>query len=233
MDPRNQDEDPMWQRYQNEFATHYHEVFYAGNALIRRVQDAGHRLVERSYTQQMKFDRVLEVGAGGGEHLPHVRHNFDTYLVTDFNDGILEQARARHGADHRLAFDIQDCRTLTMADHTFDRVVSIYNLEHVPEPYRVLKEWTRVLKPGGTLSIAIPTEGGVAWNLGRYLTTRRTFMKRGFDWDYVIARDHVNSCAQLLAFIRHFFKERQEYWYPTGIPLHHVNLIYAVNIRVP
>ncbi|MBF0108287.1 MAG: class I SAM-dependent methyltransferase [Magnetococcales bacterium] len=226
-------EDKVWLRYQNEFAVHYHEVFYEGNSLIRHIQNAGHRLVERPLTPGMKLGRVLEVGAGAGEHVPHVRHQYDEYVLTDVNTDILEQAQRRYASNSRLTFIPLDCRHMDVADHSFDRLISIYNLEHVPEPYRVLKEWTRVLKPGGIMSIAIPTEGGLAWNMGRYVTTRRTFMKKGFDWDYIVARDHVNSCTQLLAFIRHFFPDRSEFWYPTGVPFHHVNLIYAVNIRVP
>ncbi|MBF0294462.1 MAG: class I SAM-dependent methyltransferase [Magnetococcales bacterium] len=233
MNPRSSDEDPVWIRYQQEFAQHYHEVFYASSPVIRAVQEAGHRMVEKPFAATTHCERILEVGAGAGEHIPHVRHTFGEYLVTDLNETILEQARQAHGHKPGLVFQVQDCRRLTLPDQSVDRVISIYNLEHIPEPFRALKEWTRVLKPGGILSIAIPTEGGIAWNLGRHLTTRRTFMKKGFDWDYIIARDHVNACSQLLAFIRHYFSDRKESWFPLGVPSHHLNLICAITIRVP
>jgi phosphatidylethanolamine/phosphatidyl-N-methylethanolamine N-methyltransferase len=230
--PPNSLEDPVWVRYQNEFAEHYHEVFYESNPIIRFVQEAGHRLVEKPFTKTEHFPRVLEVGAGSGEHLYHVRHSYDEYIVSDLNSDIIEQSKSRYGDQAKLTFQVQNCSQLDLPDNSIDRLISIYNLEHMAKPYLVLKEWKRVLKPGGMLSISIPTEGGLAWNLGRYLTTRRTFIKKGFDWDYIIARDHVNSCPQLLAFIRHYFTNRQESWFPTGIPLHHVNLVYAVNIKV-
>jgi len=39
---------------------------------------------------------------------------------------------------------------------SFDYIVSSHNLEHVPDPVRFLKGCEKVLKPGGTLSMAIP-----------------------------------------------------------------------------
>jgi SAM-dependent methyltransferase len=39
---------------------------------------------------------------------------------------------------------------------TFDYVVSSHNLEHIPDPLRFLQACQKVLKPGGTISFALP-----------------------------------------------------------------------------
>jgi SAM-dependent methyltransferase len=43
-----------------------------------------------------------------------------------------------------------------VADSTYDFVLSSHNLEHFANPVKALKEWQRVLKPGGALILALP-----------------------------------------------------------------------------
>jgi len=44
------------------------------------------------------------------------------------------------------------------ADGELDYVVSRHNLEHYVDPVKTLREWLRVLRPGGTLAIIVPDE---------------------------------------------------------------------------
>jgi SAM-dependent methyltransferase len=90
-----------------------------------------------------------------------------------------------------------------------------------------LKEWFRVLKPGGVLSILIPTDPGLAWRLGRNLGPRKNAIKQGIAYDYVMAREHVNSCNNLIAILRHYFPKAEEAWWPTPIPSIDLNLFFA------
>jgi SAM-dependent methyltransferase len=43
-----------------------------------------------------------------------------------------------------------------VADSAYDFVLSSHNLEHFANPVKALKEWQRVLKPGGALVLALP-----------------------------------------------------------------------------
>ena len=43
-----------------------------------------------------------------------------------------------------------------IGDHQYDFVLSSHNLEHISNPLRALKEWTRVVKPGGAIIILLP-----------------------------------------------------------------------------
>lgn len=43
-----------------------------------------------------------------------------------------------------------------IADGKYDFVLSSHNLEHIANPVKALKEWQRVLKPGGYLLIVLP-----------------------------------------------------------------------------
>ena len=225
-------EDDMWVAWQKAAPSLYDRTYYEGNSLVARVNDAGHRLVETPFGPDSFFGSVLEVGAGTGRHLQHVRHRFDRYVMTDLSLDLLALARDRYRDRPGLQFETADATSLSYPDSSFDRVISIYNLEHLPQPHRVLKEWRRVLKPGGTLSMAIPLDGGVAWRLGRYLSTKRVFAREGLDLDYIIAREHINPSYNLISLIRYYFGQRREIWYPFGFPLVDINLVYCCSLRI-
>ena len=229
--PNDPSEDEMWLRWKASQDVVYDDITYSDNSLVSYVNKTGHRLVERPFGHSSHFSRVLEVGAGSGIHLNFVRHRFDEYHLTDVNNKLLRRAHKRHSDREGLVFHNCSALDLDYADESFDRVISIYTLEHLATPHLALKEWRRVLKPGGILSISIPTEGGIAWNLGRFLTTRRSFRKIGLDLDYIIAREHVNACYRLVAFIRHYFPSRRETWFPFYLPVPHINLIFATTIQ--
>ena len=69
----------------------------------------------------------------------------------DFSDEMLGAAR-RNAKTYGLDVDFKkgDAESLPFENSTFDAVVNRYVLWTVPGPERALKEWTRVLKPGGT-----------------------------------------------------------------------------------
>jgi SAM-dependent methyltransferase len=50
-----------------------------------------------------------------------------------------------------------DATALPLADGSVDMVLSLELLEHVPEPAAVLREIARVLKPGGTVMLSVPS----------------------------------------------------------------------------
>jgi len=59
-------------------------------------------------------------------------------------------------------FDLQDGDAQYISSYfqeaTFDTVFSSHCLEHVINPYEALREWVKVLKPGGVLFVIVPDE---------------------------------------------------------------------------
>ena len=43
-----------------------------------------------------------------------------------------------------------------IGDHRYDFVLSSHNLEHISNPVKALKEWMRVVKPGGAIIVLLP-----------------------------------------------------------------------------
>ncbi len=101
---------------------------------------------------------VLLAGVGTGLDLPHLppQHR---YVGLDLTHAMLRRALPRAG---KLEFTpVQgDAQCLPFADASFVRAVLHLILAVVPEPADCFAEIARVIKPGGVLSILIPTDPG-------------------------------------------------------------------------
>ncbi len=215
--------------WSSEYSTKYEGANY-GPGLAGWVMRSSHELIEMPFHAEAFFGQVVEVGAGSGVHFKSVRHQFAEYRMTDFSDQMLRQAQER-ASNPRVTVSVEDAAKLSFADASFDRLIATHLLEHLYRPHEVLREWARVVKPGGIISIVLPCDPGLAWRLGRYLGPRQRAKKNGLAYDYTMAREHVNSITGLIAMLRYYFDDRSEAWWPARIPFSDINLIYAVNIQ--
>ena len=228
-----EDEDKAWIDQRENLFEVYDDYNYSSR-LQSFVMKASHKLSEKVFGENIHFDRVLEIGAGTGEHLPYVRHTFDEYILTDLNAEILAVAKNKLSVSNygALKFEQQSADSLSYSDNTFDRVVAVHVLEHISEPHIALKEWSRVLKNNGVLTILIPADPGLAWKLGRHLGPRRKAVAKGVPYDYLMAREHVNSCNNLIAILHYYFPESTDSWWPLPIASVDLNLFYVFHTVV-
>jgi len=56
---------------------------------------------------------------------------------------------------------VSDITAIPVPDGTFDVVLCTEVLEHVPEPIEALREFSRILKPGGRLLLTAPLGSGL------------------------------------------------------------------------
>lgn len=225
--------DDEWDDHRKNFSVIYDEANYSGS-MQSWVMGKSHQMIENKFDKNVFFDSVLEIGAGTGEHLKYVKHSFSSYTFSDSDSLMLDYAKKKNKtlSNGKLSFDIQSGEKLSYPDGVFDRVIATHVLEHIYYPHIALREWCRVLKDGGTLSIVIPTDPGLAWRIGRMLGPRRNAVSKGISYDYLMAREHVNSCINLIAILRHYFPEAIESWWPTSIPTVDLNLFFAFNVKV-
>ena len=226
--------DPSYDDYVNQWADLYQDQNY-DTGLTGYFLKKSHEWSETDFGPGVHFGRVLEVGAGTGMHLKFVRHAYDEYWITDRNQPLMDKitlpdAAGTHG---KLCFAREDATQLTFPDASFDRVIATHVLEHLYQPHKVLREWIRVLKPGGVISLVLPCDPGVLWRIGRYAVARNKFVKAGLNYDYWMAREHVNPINNLVSLIRHYFPDVREQWLPCRVPSIDLNLFYIAHIKRP
>ncbi|MGB3339065.1 MAG: class I SAM-dependent methyltransferase, partial [Devosia sp.] len=109
-------------------------------------------------------DQVLDIGCGPGwfwssaaSDMPQGMH----LTLTDQSPGMVKEATDRCAA---LPFtsvkgETANASDMPFADQTFDVVIAMHMLYHLPDQRGAIAEMHRVLKPGGTLAV---TTNGVA-----------------------------------------------------------------------
>lgn len=223
--------DPSEDDYLNGWAELYQNQNYdAGLAgyFLRK----SHIWSEQSFDKNVHFNKVLEVGAGTCEHVKHIKHSFDEYLITDLHPQINSiKLPSNVDGKGKIHFSQEDASKLSFKNESFDRVIAAHVLEHLCRPYEVLREWMRVLKPSGVMTLVLPCDPGLLWRLGRYAVARKKFIKAGVEYDYWQAREHVNPINNLVSFIRYYFPGVEEKWLPCRAPLIDINLFYIVHVR--
>lgn len=99
--------------------------------------------------------RILDAGCGSGSMAREIaRANPQTAVVgIDLREKYVDYARGRAEALglRNLTFETGDVRELPFPDGAFDIVWTKYLLQWVADPMRAMREFARVLKPGGLL----------------------------------------------------------------------------------
>ena len=189
-----------------------------------------HRLLEKPFPDSASFPTVLEVGAGTGEHLPFVRHQFDEYVMSDVRDASPEHPKPR------VRFVQTGAESLPFEDDSFDRVLATCLLHHLREPMRALDEWRRVTRPGGVVSVMIAADPGMTFRAVRAVTSARKIRRLGFEHGATLhALEHRNHAGSLHQMIGWAF--RRDELTARGFPLRradwwNVNLLSVYHAKV-
>ena len=160
-----------------------------------------HRRIARDVRKSNHGLSTLEIGAGTLNHLQYESHN-EVYDIVEpahysFQDSPL-LSRVRTIYD-----DVKEVQP----DNRYDRIISIATFEHICNLPEVVARCGLLLKPGGQLRAAIPSEGGPLWKLGWKLTTGWEFKRRyGLDYEVIMRSEHVNTWREVADVLNYFFK---------------------------
>lgn len=118
---------------------------------------------------------VLDVGAGSCPYRGYFAHC--RYQTQDFV--ALAPDQLRNGGYGRIDY-VCDAASIPVAATSFDVILCAEVLEHVPEPIKVVHEFARILKPGGTLLLTAPLGSGVHQEPHHYYGGYTEFWYRKF-----------------------------------------------------
>ena len=106
---------------------------------------------------------MLDAGCGTGLNLRHLPAGSTGIDINPRNLALIRERLPNHHAVHG------DIEAMPFEDGAFATVLCTEVLEHVPDPAAALKEFGRVLQPGGTLIGSVPARSAI-WRL-RFLSS--------------------------------------------------------------
>ncbi len=111
--------------------------------------------VLKNLVQDNPGKHAIDIGTGRGQFAVYLAQLGFSVTGIDLSENMIYQARenAKKSA-LSINFKTQDAENLQFNDNTFDVVVSRNLLWTLPDPGKAVKEWRRVLKPGGTIVIS-------------------------------------------------------------------------------
>lgn|SRR5574343_26213 len=113
--------------------------------------------LEETLGKLPKGSSILDAGAGELQykkfcgHLKYTSQDFGGYDGVGNGDGL--QTTSWDNSKLDIVSDIID---IPVKDKTFDSIMCVEVFEHISEPARAVKEFSRIIKPGGKLIITAP-----------------------------------------------------------------------------
>jgi phosphatidylethanolamine/phosphatidyl-N-methylethanolamine N-methyltransferase len=212
----------------NEFYDRYYR--HPSESWMVRLNHAySHKMLERSVTQT--YERVLELGAGSGEHSIFVSHPFSYYLLSDLRCNTKTEL-----LDERFEFKIFDAQQIPLDSNSFDRIITTCLLHHVSDVKKTLSEMRRVVKNGGLISINIAADPGIMYRKIWNLTSGRRLYKQGLKYPqsthYQEHRGHFVAIKEIAKEVFNQDEVKLRFYPFTFIPNHQLNVFAVVQIQV-
>lgn len=160
---------PDWHKIAEKFDMWLPHIAPVGNAMLDALKPAA-------------GDKILDVASGTGEPaltLARQRSDVDIQGV-DAAEGMINVAQAKvekEGLSH-ISFNTMPAEKLDFPDDSFDHIICRFGVMLFEDPLAGLKEMYRVLKPGGTVVIAV-------WGERDKMPT--------MSWSYEVFRDKVSE----------------------------------------
>jgi phosphatidylethanolamine/phosphatidyl-N-methylethanolamine N-methyltransferase len=210
----------------NEFyQENYSKIFSCGST--GRIWEVIHKQMEKPY-RGARSRKILEIGAGAGEHIRFVKDRFESYIQSDIDISNLPKIEG-------VSNEKQDATQLSYASNAFDRSILSCVLVHLYEPELAIAEVYRVTKEGGSITIYVPCEPGILLRYAQRIVTEQKMKKLGIANPRLLHFiEHRSNFFALDYFIREEMSKSkiQRRFYPFRIPIMNLNLYVIYQISV-
>jgi hypothetical protein len=171
---------------------------YKTTSLSQRLEAWMHRQVAADVVPGRSVS-TLELGAGTLNQLPY-EPNVGPYDIVEPFRALYEHAPGRERIRHAFD-DISEAH----AHGPYDRITNIAVFEHIMDLPSVVAQSALLLKPQGTLRVAIPNEGTPLWRLGTKVTGHEFRKKYGLHYEVLMRYEHVNTAQEIEQVLEVFF----------------------------
>lgn len=222
------EQDADWIEWQGRYSDFYESTQKGG--VGKRVNDAGYAVLRAI---NLSGKQVAEIGPGNMPHRDFWNGTPEKFTAIDISQEFLDLTAKKVDCPFEAIHLSEREQKLPIADNQFDVLLTFYSLEHLHPLSNHLQEYHRILKPGGLLVGAIPNEGGLAWGLGRFLTSRRWIKKNTtLNYDKIICWEHPNFADAIIAGLDQQFEREHISMYPIPfVPCVDTNLVTKFRYR--
>jgi SAM-dependent methyltransferase len=220
---------------QDFYANYYDKIFNPDiSGLSNMASRITHSRLERNFQDnKFNFPKVLEIGAGKGEHFNYVKHRFTEYIHLDLFEEPENFPAKGNSSSKWVAGNVEEN---LFASESFDRVISMCVLHHLQNPRIALENIKLWLKPEGTFSLFLPSDPGFLNRLNRKVLLEKKVRKSGFKhYGIVNAREHRNHYWGLLQELQNTFEgySCSRRYYPVNIPIADLSLFSVWHFKKP
>ena len=117
-------------------------------------------LMHELLVQKLQLKRnavVLDAGSGRGTVATYLAYKYGVNIkgvdIVDFEVALAKKRAAHLGLDRNVQFFLKDYSNTHFPAHSFDAIYTMETLVHAVSIHRALKEFNRVLKPGGRIAL--------------------------------------------------------------------------------
>lgn len=159
METKNAVDNSIYDNYGEKWYTSYDDPI----ALLRAENKAKFPwILNKLRSFYPKDAKILDVGCGGGFLSNELARQGFAVTGVDLSPESLRVAAA-YDSTKTVKYQVADAYKLPFADESFEAVTAMDFLEHVENPQVVIKEFNRVLKPGGLFFFHTFNRNPIAW----------------------------------------------------------------------
>ena len=180
---------------------------------------------------------ILEIGAGSSPHINYLNHNYKKYYFLESSNFAIKFLKKKFKKNKKVFFKYYNNNNIPFKNNYFDRIIISHVLEHIPDPESYLNQMFKLLKKNGIISIALPSDPGILWRLGRFflkiIKVKKILNITNEEYDYMIATEHINSIFNLISIIKYKYQKNivRENYLPFKVKSLDLNLFYNVTLK--
>lgn len=184
-----------------------------------------------------KKSNILEIGAGSSPHINYLNHDYGKYYFLESSSFAINFLKKKFKKNKKIFYKFYKKNSIPFKKNYFDRIIISHVLEHIPDPEKYLNQMLGLLKKNGVLSIALPTDPGILWRIGRFflklLKVKKILNISEEEYNYMIATEHINSIFNLKSIIKYKYSKNiiDEKYLPFKIKNVDLNLFYNVTLK--
>ncbi len=221
------DNDEDWLAWQKLYEKFYHDTQKSG--IGNYINNSGYKILKNI---DFKNKTVLEIGPGSLFHLKYFKNKPDKYILVDIDENFLltSQNKLENLGIATEVFKLPDRNlvNLNIEKNSIDIVLTFYSLEHLYELESNILDYKNLLKEGGLIVGSVPCEGGLAWGVGRFLTSRRWMLKNSsIPPDKIICWEHPQFVNNIKLTLDDYFLKIKNVFFPFYLKIGDINLIFS------